>query len=351
MNIILATVQVPFIRGGAEAHAEETQARLRARGHNVDTVALPFKCYPEECLLQTMVCARCMDLTEVNGRKVDMLIALKFPAYYTYHSNKVIWLLHQHRQAYDLWRTPFGYIDQWRNGEYVRETIRESDTRYLGEATARYANSRNVSNRLMKYNGLEATPLYHPPPSHERLGCKGWEPYIFYPSRITAMKRQGLLVEAARYLRSDARIVFAGTGDDAEVQALHELARRHGVESRIRFEGFVTQERKFDLLASCSAVYFGAFDEDYGYVTLEAMFSGKPVLALSDSGGALEFVEHGFNGYVVETDPQALAERIDELVSDRAAAASLGQHGLDTMKEKRIDWDYVTETLLKHGHG
>jgi glycosyltransferase involved in cell wall biosynthesis len=351
MNIILATVQVPFLRGGAEVLAANLENELRGRGHQVDIVSIPFKWYPAETLLQTMLSARMLDLEEVNGQKVDLLIGLKFPAYYARHENKVTWLVHQHRQAYDLWNTQFGDMHAWTDGDWVRKTIWSADARYLAEMRARYTISRNVSARLQKYNGLYSEPLYHPPSSHEKLGCRDWEPFIFYPSRITAMKRQGLLVEAAQYLTSKAHIVLAGSGNLVETESLRALIRQRGVESRVRLEGQITQERKIELLSRCSAVYFGGFDEDYGYVTLEAMFSGKPVLALSDSGGALEFVQNGYNGYVIDCDPRALAEKIDNLIGNRSLAEQLGRNGRQTMQDKKVSWGHVLDTLLGNAYG
>jgi glycosyltransferase involved in cell wall biosynthesis len=346
MRIILATVQVPFIRGGAEILAENLQANLRARGHLVDIVKIPFKWYPGETLLESMVAGRMLDLKEVNGEKVDLLIGLKFPAYYAAHPNKIVWLIHQHRQAYDLWQTEFGDIHNWPDAEWVRQSISSADTRYLAEAPKRYTISQNVSDRLYKYNGLLSQPLYHPPSSHEKMGCRGWEPYIFYPSRLDRMKRQHLLIESARYLRSETTVVIAGGGADKDVRELQDLARQHEVESRVRFEGYASEETKIDLLSRCNAVFFGAYDEDYGYVTLEGMFSGKPVLALSDSGGALEFVHDGYNGYVIDPDPRLLAARIDQLAGDADLRKRLGRNASETMREKRVSWDHVINTLL-----
>src|SRR5215469_7767114 len=273
MRIVLATVQVPFVRGGAEILAENLSAKLRARDHLVDMIRIPFKWYPAETLCESMISARMLDLTEVNGQPVDLLIGLKFPAYFAPHPNKIVWLLHQHRQAYDLWQTPYGDIHLWPDGEWVRQSIVSADTQYLGESLRRYTISENVSSRLYKYNGLLSRPLYHPPSLHERLACRGWEPFIFYPSRIDPMKRQHLFIESIRYLRSDMSVVIAGGGEAKDIRYLQELAREHGVESRVRFTGYINEETKIDLLSRCSAVFFGAYDEDYGYVTLEGMFS------------------------------------------------------------------------------
>ena len=145
MKIAIATVQVPFIRGGAEVLAQSLQEQLVLRGHHCDVVSVPFKWYPVEALVDCMMMGRMLDLREVNGERIDVVVALKFPAYYTKHENKVVWLLHQHRQAYDLWGTEFGDLHTFTDGERLREMIRKLDTRYLGEARAIYTTAENVS--------------------------------------------------------------------------------------------------------------------------------------------------------------------------------------------------------------
>jgi len=260
VRIALATVQVPFIRGGAEILAEQLASQLRLRGHQAEIVSIPFKWYPAETLLQSMVMARMVDLSEVAGERVDLVIGLKFPAYYMPHERKVIWLVHQHRQAYDLWETPFGDIRNWENGAYVRASIMENDTRLLPLSRGIFTISQNVSARLARYNGLVSTPLYHPPVSCERLHCVAYEPFVFYPSRIDGMKRQKLLVEAARHMRSGLRILIAGSDRAGESAALEQMIREQRLEQRVSLLGYISEEEKIGYLARCTAVYFGAYD-------------------------------------------------------------------------------------------
>src|SRR5258707_5569399 len=103
MRVVIATAQVPFIRGGAEVLADGLGCALRSQGHEAEIVAIPFKWYPPERILEHMLACRLLDLSESAGTPVDRVIALKFPSYLVTHSCKVLWLLHQHRQAYDLW--------------------------------------------------------------------------------------------------------------------------------------------------------------------------------------------------------------------------------------------------------
>ena len=347
MKIAIATVQVPFITGGAEIHAQLLRDELIGRGYDTEIITIPFKWYPGETLLNCMMMGRMMDLTEVNGEKIDLVIGMKFPAYYVRHSNKVIWLLHQHRQAYDLWGTEFGDIHKGEDGEFLRNTIMLNDNLFLAEARKIFTNAGNTARRLKKFNGIDATPLYHPPANYDKLRCDGYEDYVFYASRIDPMKRQRLLVEAAKFIKSDTKIYMAGKGSERELEYLQTQITNLGLDGKVKLLGFISEEEKIDYYAGCLGVYFGAYDEDYGYITLEAFFSRKPVIVHEDAGGPLEFVDHGGNGFVVKADPEAIAAKIDELSENREMARKMGEVGYNTLLEKNINWDYVIDSLLE----
>ena len=112
MRVVVAAPQVPFVRGGAELMAEDLVAALRARGHESEIVSIPFKWYPGSRVLDQAFLWRLVDLTESDGRPIDRVIATKFPAYCVRHPNKVAWVLHQFRQAYDYDRTELGQFDE-----------------------------------------------------------------------------------------------------------------------------------------------------------------------------------------------------------------------------------------------
>lgn len=141
MRIIIATVQIPFVSGGAESHAEGLKSALIAEGHDAEIVAVPFNPAVPERIPDQMLACRLLDLTEIHGTPVDRLIALKFPAYLIPHPNKVVWILHQHRAAYDLWNYPFEDLSASPRGVVVREAIRRADQQ-LAEAKAVFANSK-----------------------------------------------------------------------------------------------------------------------------------------------------------------------------------------------------------------
>ncbi|MGN0639070.1 MAG: glycosyltransferase family 4 protein [Huintestinicola sp.] len=346
MRIAIVTVQVPFTTGGAEILTEMLKDELIKRGHKADIVSIPFKWYPQETLIKAMNMGRMIDLSEAGREKIDKVIAMKFPAYYIQHDNKVLWLMHQHRQAYDIWGTQYGDINCWRDGEKIRDFIVDCDNRYLSEYKKRFTIAQNTSNRLKKYNGLDSTVLYHPPLNYEKLHCEDYEDFVFYPSRINTIKRQRLLVEAAKYIRSDAKVVIAGGGDSGEIEYLKQLISENDLENKVILAGFISEEEKISYYARCLCVYFGAYDEDYGYITLEGFFSEKPVIVHTDSGGPLEFVEDNVNGFILEPEAKKIAEKIDYLYNNRSEAERLGKSGKRSLIDKHMDWDYVIDSLL-----
>lgn len=347
MKIAIAMVQVPFITGGAEIHATMLRDELKKRGHQVDIITLPFKWYPESSILDCMLMGRLIDLTEVNGEKIDRVIAMKFPAYYVKHDNKVLWLLHQHRQAYDLWGTKYGDLHNMPDGEFIRDMIIKHDNKYIKEARAVYTNAKNTANRLLKYNGIESEALYHPPLNYEKMHCDEYGDFIFYASRIDEMKRQRLLVEAARYVKTNVKFIIAGSGSKNEMDYINNYIKEYKLHDKVKMTGFISEEEKLDYYAKCLGVYFGAYDEDYGYITLEGFFSRKPVIVHKDSGGPLEFVVDNINGYIIDEDAKLLAQKIDHLYNDKNEAKLMGEEGYKSLLEKHIDWDYVIEKLLK----
>jgi glycosyltransferase involved in cell wall biosynthesis len=144
-------------------------------------------------------------------------------------------------------------------------------------------------------------------------------------------------------VKSPVRCVLAGSNSWPQVA---EYVHRRNLDSRVTLLGYISHTDKLRLYASSLAVFYGPFDEDYGYVTLEAMLSRKPVITCTDSGGPREFVEHDRTGFVVEPDPRAIAQALDQLYAEKERARSLGEAGYDLYQSKDISWERVVEALL-----
>ena len=347
MRIVIATVQVPFIRGGAELHAEGLKQALIASGHEVEIVAVPFKWYPPQRVLDHMLACRLLDLTEVAGTPVDLMIGLKFPAYLIPHPNKVLWILHQHRSAYELWDHPsLSDLIYYPDGLVVRDAIRQADRNLIGEAKAVFANSKNVARRLKEFCGISAKPLYHPPPNAEKFYTAPAENYFLFPSRICVPKRQELVIKTLSKTRNPVRVRFVGAPDrPGYTDELKSLARSLKVADRVEWLENLSDDELIDQYARCLGVIYPPIDEDYGYVTLEAMLASKPVITCSDSGGPLEFVLDRETGQVVEPTESAIAAALDMLWENRESARLWGEAGLAHYKRVNPSWSQVVKQL------
>jgi glycosyltransferase involved in cell wall biosynthesis len=345
VRIALTTVQVPFIRGGAEFLVRGLARALMRERHDVEIVSTPFRFSPASAVMRSVEFWEQEDFARLEGGTVDAVIALKFPTYYLKHPRKIVWLLHQHRAVYELFDSRFGIDPTDPDNIALRASIVDRDTRRLDRVQEVLTISRRVSERLRANNGVASAALYHPPPEAEKLYCADQLPYVYFPSRLESLKRQDLLVRAMACVRSPVAAIFSGSGGCHA--SLSELIARLGLGSRVRLLGEIGTEEKLAWYANALAVFFGPYDEDYGYVTLEAMLSRKPVITCVDSGGPLEFVAHGETGLVVPPAPEAVADAIDTLYANGRSAAAMGEAGRERYRALGISWDSVVDTLLR----
>ena len=352
MRIGVLRTQVPFVTGGAERHAANLVRELNRHGHEAVEITLPFKWYPGEVLADHILAARMLDLSEVEGVPVDMVIGLKFPAYLAPHPNKLFWIIHQHRQAYDMWDLGNSDLLHDPDGDALRQLIMAED-RAAFAATPHpiYANSGNVAARLEKHLGVASTPLYHPPPNAQKMRQGGYGDYLFAPGRINPSKRLELILRGLAATRSRIPLVIAGVAENPAYQdKLHTLAKELGVADRVTWLGPVDDATLLRNYAEARAVVFVPEDEDYGYITLEAMLAGKPVITVTDAGGPLEFITDGAEGFVTAPKPAALGKAFEQVMADTTLAERMGQAGSDRYAAMNISWDHVVETLAGSLH-
>lgn len=340
MRIAVCHPQVPFERGGAEVLSEGLVRELRARDHETDLVTIPFRWYPGTKVLSQALLWRLVDLEEVQGSPIDLVVATKFPSYVVRHPNKIVWLVHQFRQAYDLDRTDLGQFGEEVEDRAARRAIHRFDQTMLGEAQKLFAISGNVAGRLRDSTGLEAEVL-PPPPQDLRFRCDAYGDFVLSVGRLDRAKRVDLLLRAAGE-QEDLRVVIAGEGPDRE--RLEELARELRLDGRVTFAGRVDGDALADLYAQCLGVFYAPVDEDLGLVPFEAFRSQKPVVTTRDAGGPLEIVSDRVTGLVSEPTPVALAEALSWLAANPQEAEAFGRRGRELAE--RVTWDTVVERLL-----
>lgn len=342
-RVLICAAQAPFINGGAEMLVLSLQRELTRRGYQADVAQVPFKWYPPEEIVRQALAWRLLDVTESNGAKIDLVIPTKFPTFLAEHPSKVAWIFHQHREVYDLFGTEYCSFTNSKEHEEIKATIHSLDTTALSECRDRFAISRTVSDRLRTFNRLDSTPLYPPPPHAGRYRFEALGDFLLFAGRLDRLKRVDLLIEALAHAGKEVRLKIAGRGPLEA--SLRELAERRGVEARVDFLGFVSDEELLNLLANARAAVYTPVNEDYGYVTLEAFLSGKTLITTSDTGGVLEFVTEE-SGFIAEPDPRSLGEVMTRAWKTPASKlrdmAEVGRR-----RVAPIQWDAVIDTLTE----
>jgi len=347
-RVLVVTSGALFVRGGHMIIAEQTVAALERSGHRSHLLVTPQNRFGRQ--LSAYLATWLTDVGETaDGHPVDQVISLRFPSYAVRHPRHVCWLNHRMREYYDLWeRFVRGLGRRGRLKEGARRRLFHAlDRRLLTRPGLRVvAQSRTIQKRLTRFGGIRSEVL-HPPAPERPYRTDAYGDYVFGVSRLHPLKRLDLLVEAAARMRErDLKIKIGGEGE--EEPRLRALIARHGLEDRVELLGPLSEAELVRHYASCRAVFFAPWNEDFGFVTQEAFRSGKPVVTAEDSGGPAELVVHDENGLVSSADPLAVAEQLDRL-ADRPLAERLGERALETAGGHT--WERAVNALLESSAG
>ena len=343
-RILVVSSDVPFVRGGHRVIAEELARALTRQGHLADIVKTPQNRFGRQ--FTAYLANWATDVGETgDGHRVDQVISLRYPSYAVRHERHVCWLNHRMREYYDLWPALKGRLSR---KDLVKESVRRflihrADHYFLTRNVSRlYAQSKTVAAGLREFGDIPSEVLYPPPPERP-YRTDGYEPFVFAVSRLHSSKRLELLVEAMARLRSkELRAVIAGTGEEED--RLKRLAGELGLSRRVDFVGRIRDEALVEYYARCRGVFYAPLREDYGFVTLEAFRSKKPVLTCTDSGGPAEIVSMGRSGYVLPPEPLAIAQHLDVWAENPDLAARMGAAG--EADGRAVRWDACVEKLL-----
>ena len=338
MRILVCGAQKPFMTGGAEMHMQNLVAAFQEAGHDAELVRIPVA-WERSRLFDAALAWRLVPLD------ADLVVATNFPSYFASHPRKVVWLFHQHRGAYDGADSDWSDIGLDDASLEAQRLLSEWDGHALEEARALFTTSRCVAERLQRYNGMQAKPLYHPPPLHDRLHEGQFGDYVFAPMRLERNKRPELLVEGLATTSSDVKLVLTGPG--SLFSELRTTAERRGVAGRLAITGYLDDDALIERFADALAVAYAPHDEDYGYVTLQAFLAGKPVITAHDSGGVLEWVEDGVTGLVTDGTPAGVGAAIDRLQQDPELARRMGDEG--RRRVAGLSWPAVVAELIAAG--
>jgi glycosyltransferase involved in cell wall biosynthesis len=345
MKVLVVNNAAPFTRGGAEELADHLVRRLNGtKGVEAELLRIPFRWEPAERIVEEIVLNRNLRLYNV-----DRVIALKFPAYFIPHAEKTLWLLHQFRQAYDLYESGLSHLCTHARGAEIIRLVRTADQELFASCRRIFTNSPVTQSRLKTFNGFGADVLY--PPLNDACRFKGGDygNYIFAGGRVGAGKRQELLVEAMRHACSDIKLVIAGPPDDeANASRLEALVATYDLRSRVELRlGYRPREEIAALANGALACAYLPIDEDsLGYVTMEAFSASKAVITARDAGGLLEIVHDAETGIVVPPDPQAIAAAFDRLAGNRDRTIAMGRAAKNLLESKNLNWETTISRLL-----
>ncbi len=323
--------------------ARELVRALRESGHTAGLLVTPQNRFGQQGA--AYLAAWCTDVGLAHeDTPIDTVISLRFPAYAVQHPHHVLWLNHTMREYYDLWDRFQSHLSwKGRIKERTRRALIHRADRYcFARMARRFVISSTVQARLQRWGGTQSEVLYPPPPVRD-YRCDSYEPYIFAVSRLAPLKRFDLLLRAlAEPVATGIRCVIAGEG--GELPALVKLRGQLGLTDRVEFAGRLSDEAMLTHLARCRAVAFVPWNEDYGFVTVEAFACAKPVVTVTDSGGPAELVKDGTSGYVTAPTPEAVAVALRDVMSDRTRAIRMGEAGAATAAG--MTWAGAVETLL-----
>lgn len=334
MKIAIVTVRAASGEaGGAERFYDALVNAFRDAGHNTEEVPVVADESNFEQIKRNYLACYDLDLSAF-----DMVVSTKAPTWLVRHPRHVCYLVHTIRVFYDMFDSTFP--DAGAELRAQRALVHQLDTKALSPPHCRgvFSIGSEVSKRLRQWNGLDAEVL-HPPLWGGAFHDGEFGDYMLLPGRLHPWKRVDMMIRAMRYVSAPLRLVITGTGESEN--DLRALAKG---DPRIEFLGRVSDDELVKLYAGAYAIPFTPMREDYGYVTLEAFASAKPVITCRDSGEAAAIVQESMAGFVCPPDPKAIGEHIDLLWRDRNRAEAFGCAGKAWVSN--LSWSEIAARLI-----
>ncbi len=236
-----------------------------------------------------------------------------------------------------LWDYTHQYINELKYNKYFKKIIslvlsriRVWDRAAADRVDVFIANSKTVQKRIKKYYRRDSTVIYPPVEVDKFYISKKQDDYFLIGGRLSPYKRVDIVIEAFKKLGLKLKIF----GDGVDMKRLREIA---GNSKNIEFLGRVTDKEKQDLYSRCLA-FLNPQDEDFGITAVEAMASGRPVIAFR-RGGATETVIEGISGvFFDKQSPENIAKAVSGFDASKFNPSLIRDHSknfsLDRFKEK-----------------
>ena len=343
-RVAVVTSTPPLAEGGHMVIARSLARALNEHGHEAGVITTPQNRFGR--LASSYIATWFTDVGRTgDGKPVDQVISLRYPSYAVRHPRHVCWLNHTLREYYDLWQNWCQTLPPHsRMKEGVRRAATHKVDKYLltRNVTKLFVQSRTIQKRLERWGNIPSEVLYPPAPQRAYRN-DGYGDYLFVVSRLTKLKRIDLIIRAlARPEAAGVRCLIGGDGEDRPL--LEQLIKEEKLDNRVTLLGRLGDDELVDHLAKCRAVAFTPYDEDYGFVTIEAFSASKPVVTCADSGGPAELVRDGKNGFIADPNPIAVASAIAGVMKQEGAARALGSAA--AADAARITWAGAVSKLV-----
>ncbi len=243
----------------------------------------------------------------------------------TYHFSYI------HTPTRYLWSDAHDYLDSLKGGEKIASKaiapilsrLRTWDYLAAQRPDALIANSKFVAKRIKHYYHRESTVIYPPVETDKFSISRKIDKYFLVVSRLRPYKRIDLAIRAFNHLKIPLKIIGGG-----ENQSLKRMAGPN-----IEFLDIISDEEKIKYLSHCQALIHPQ-EEDFGITAIEAMASGRPVIAYQ-SGGILETVGEMETGkFFKEQTWESLAEAVVKFKSDDFNPEEIRKHALKFSQER-----------------
>lgn len=322
------------VQGGAERFYKGLAQGLEEIGCHIDVIEVDAGEATYEDIVSNYDRCAAMDLDTF-----DLVISTKVPTYAVRHKNHVLYLVHTVRAFDDMFESCFP--EPSKHHLEQRAAIHDLDRDAMRSVKKIFTIGHEVSRRLYKWTGLPSEVL-HPPLMSNPFKAGPSGDYLFLAGRLHRWKRVDLIIQAVKQSSLPIRLLIAGVGE-AESD-LRELA---GEDNRIEFLGRVSDEDLVAFYQGAFAVPFVPQHEDYGYITLEAFASAKPVITCKDSGEPAFFVRQGFSGLLAEPTPESICQCIEWLYKHPEDAVAMGLRGADMID--KMSWKATAQAILDAG--
>jgi glycosyltransferase involved in cell wall biosynthesis len=193
-------------------------------------------------------------------------------------------------------------------------------------------------------NAIDATQ-YHTDADRtevrQRYGVGQNEKLVLCVGRLVPQKGMEYFIRAIPTIDKqfpEAKYVIVGEGWSRDI--LESEARITGLNNKIRFTGFLSDQAVIDLMTSADVLVVPSIYEPFGIVALEGMATGVPVVA-SNVGGLSEVIEHDRTGiFVYPRSPESIAWGIERVLSDPDHAKRLAENAKEKL-HKAYSWEAV----------